>query len=395
MSPIVIRVSDPRTTQRLVDAAVALLLAGIGVAEVWVPFSSVQGSGPRALTTVMVVLACLLLAARRIAPLPTALAVLLLWPVVFSLQPLLVLFWGQFVPMVVALFSVARHGRGREPMYGAMAGAAALLFMDLRVEVLQTAGEIVFHWLVFTVTWSAGRGLRVLEQRAADSQRRAVEVEVGAAERAMAAVVEERTRIARELHDVVAHALSVMVVQAGAAEQVVDDDPEHVRRALRTIRSTGTEALDEMRRVVSMLREADEAGARAPQPGLEQVEVLVDEVRSVGLDVELTVLGTSRSLPAGLDLTAYRILQEALTNVRRHASAGRARVEIRYGAEMLLLEVADDGTGPGSAEPGHGLIGMRERVALYGGRLDAGPGPGGGFRVHVELPLAPSRTTSA
>ena len=288
-------------------------------------------------------------------------------------------------------------------MYGAVAGAATLLFLDFRVDVLQSPGEIVFHWLVFIVAWSVGRGLNVMELRAAESLRRAIEVEVASAERALAAVVEERTRIARELHDVVAHSVSVMVVQAGAAEQVVEDDPAHVRAALETIRRTGTEALAEMRRVVAMLRDAEEAGTLTPQPGLGQLRVLVDEARSGGLEVSLTVTGTTDRLPAGLDLAAYRILQEALTNVRRHAGASHAEVHVRYEDESLTLEVRDDGrsrSATDGAEPGpdpvavgtgglgHGLIGMRERVGIYGGRLDAGPTRDGGFRVLAVLPLA-------
>lgn len=384
--------------QRLVDVGIAALLVAVGLAEVWVPFTSVQGEGPRPLTSVVVVVACAALSMRRVAPLPTALVVLGLWPVVFAVQPVLVLFWGQFVPMVVAVFSVARHGRRRDGTYGALAGAATLLFMDLRVDVLQTPGEIVFHWLVFAIAWSVGRGLYVAEKRAAESLRRAVEAEVASAERTMAALVEERTRIARELHDVVAHSVSVMVVQAGAAEQVVRDDPERVRAALDTIRTTGTEALAEMRRVVAMLREADEAGSLSPQPGIGQLRVLVDETRASGLEVTLTLTGEPRELPAGLDLAAYRIVQEALTNVRRHARATRADVHVGYEDEALRLAVTDDGTAAdstGTLAAGHGLIGMRERVGLYGGRLEVGPSPGGGFRVHALLPLATSRAATA
>jgi signal transduction histidine kinase len=402
------------TSQRLLDAGTAVWLAGVAVAELWVPFSSVQGEGDRGLTTVVVVIGCLALALRRVAPLAAAVLVLALWPVSYSVQPLLVVFWGGFVPMVVVVFSVARHGRGRQPLYGALAGAGTLLFLDLRVDVLQTPGEFVFHWLVMALAWSLGRGLQVAEQRAADSLRRAVEAEVAGAERTMAALVEERSRIARELHDVVAHAVSVMVVQAGAAEQVVDVDTDHVRSALHTIRTTGADALAEMRRVVEMLRDADELGALAPQPGIGQLCLLVDEARGGGLTVSLTVAGRVRDLPAGLDLTAYRIVQEALTNVRRHAGAAHARVDVRFLHDAVELAVEDDGAGvpaggaEGSADEsgrfpghglehrlGHGLLGMRERVGLYGGRLLVGPRPEGGFRVHAVLPVAAASAASA
>jgi signal transduction histidine kinase len=386
-------VTDRRTLHRLVDAGVAALVAAVAVAEIWVPFSSVQGQGSKSVSTAVVVLACAALAFRRVAPLPTALFVLFLWPVLFTLQPVLVLFWGQFVPMVVVVFSVARHGKGRQGAYGGAAAVATLLFFDLRVDVLQAPGEIVFHWMVFIAAWSVGRGLHVLELHAAESLRRAIEVEVASAERAMTAVVEERTRIARELHDVVAHSVSVMVVQAGAAEQVVDDDPDHVRAALHTIRATGADALAEMRRVLTMLRDAEEGGALSPQPGLGELEVLVGEARSGGLEVALDVTGVGRPLPAGVDLAAYRIVQEALTNVRRHAAASRAEVRVHYGEDALELEVRDDGARcsvPDSAHQGHGLAGMRERAALYGGRLRVEVREAGGFVVHAVLPLAPA-----
>lgn len=377
----------------LLDVALAVGLAVIGLAEVWVPFSSVQGSGSRTAVSVVVALATLPLAWRRIAPLPTAAVVLVSWPVVFLVTQMPVLFWGQFVPMVVAVFSVARHGRGREGFHGAAIGAATLLYLDLRVDALQSPGEIIFHWLVFIVAWSMGRWLHVAEGRAAESLRRAIEVEVASAERAIAAVVEERSRIARELHDVVAHAVSVMVVQAGAAEQVVDDDPEHVRAALHTIRTTGADALAEMRRVVAMLRDSDDEGSLSPQPGIGQVDALVESARAHGLEVNVTVHGQERTLPVGLDLAAYRIVQEALTNVRRHAHASHAVVTVTYGGS-LELEVVDDGVGPGNTAGntagGHGLVGMRERAALYGGHVIAGPrADGHGYAVRAVLPLAP------
>ena len=384
-------VADRVVVQRLFDGALAVLLAAIGVAEVWVPFTSVMGEGSKTLATVVVVITCLTLAVRRTVPLTCALVVLLTWPLVFTVAPMLVLFWGQFVPMAVAVFSVARHGRGRHGVYGGLVGACTLLFMDLRVEALQSAGEIVFHWMVFTIAWSFGWGLRVMEHRAKDSMQRAIDVEVASAERTMAAIVEERTRIARELHDVVAHSVTMMVVQAGAAEQVVDEDPDHVRTALETIRKTGTDALAEMRRVVAMLRDNDESGELAPQPSVEGIPALVEEARRGGLDASLVVEGTERPLPVGLDLAAYRIVQEGLTNVRRHASATHARVVLRYAENDVEIEVRDDGAGsePRRAAEGHGLIGMRERAALYGGRLETASAAGAGFTVRAVLPVAP------
>jgi signal transduction histidine kinase len=376
---------------RLADVGLAVALVAAGLAEVWVPLESRQGDGSQVAGSAAVVLSGLLLTQRRTHPLPACLGVLLIWPLTMLVAPVHVLFFGQFVPMAVAVFSLARHGRGREPWYAAGAAAAALLWVDLFVPELRSPGEIVFHWSVFAIVWGFGYGLRRMEQRAQESTRRAVEAEVAAAEQALAAVVAERTRIARELHDIVAHSVSMMVVQAGAAEQVVDDDPTFVRRALGTIRTTGTDALAEMRRVVVMLREGDEPGTLAPQPGLDGLTLLLRDAEATGLATSLEVTGAARELPAGLDLTAYRIVQEAVTNVRRHARATRVAVRVAYDEDELRLEVVDDGAGPGEERAvngtGHGLVGMRERAALYGGTVEAGADPGRGFAVRAVLPV--------
>ena len=382
-------VPDPRRLRILHDALLASLVGLLGLAEIWVPLPSVQGDGSQGVSSVVVVALSIALAFRRRWALPSALVTLLTWPVVFLVDPILVLFFGQFLPMVVAVFSIARHGRGREPLYGALAGVAALLFFDFFVDALGQVSEIVFHWGVFLIAFGFGTGLRRMEHRAATAVQRAVEAERSAGEKAAAAVIGERTRIARELHDVVAHAVSMMVVQAGAASLVVDDDPEQVREALQRIRESGTAALDEMRRVVTMLRDEDTAGVLAPQPQASDVHRLVHELREMGVDVVLSVSGEHRDLPVGLDLTAYRIVQEALTNVRRHAPRSRATVVLDYTAGGLRIEVTDDGDGPASDSggSGHGLIGMRERVLMYGGTLEAGPQPGGGFGVRALLPV--------
>jgi len=201
------------------------------------------------------------------------------------------------------------------------------------------------------------------------------------------AVVEERARIARELHDVIAHHVSMIVIQAGAERRVLDGDGG-TREVLETIERIGRGALTEMRRLVGMLR-SDGPDPLAPQPGLGDLPTLVEQVRASGLPVELHVEGGRRDLPVGIELSAYRIVQEALTNALKHAGEARASVHVRYGQDSLELEIVDDGAG--EAEPvasgGHGLVGMRERVALYGGRLDAGRRSGGGFAVRVLLPI--------
>jgi signal transduction histidine kinase len=196
-------------------------------------------------------------------------------------------------------------------------------------------------------------------------------------------VAEERARIARELHDIVAHSVSVMVVQAGAAEKALDD-PAFVRRALDSIRTTGTGALAEMRRVVALIRDDDQPVELEPSPELGDVRQLV---AAMDVPTRLLVEGPERDVPPGVALAAYRIVQEALTNVRRHARADAVEVVLRFGADCLEVEVSDDGVGSEEAVGGHGLIGMRERVQMYGGTLSTITAPGDGFRVRASLPV--------
>jgi signal transduction histidine kinase len=197
------------------------------------------------------------------------------------------------------------------------------------------------------------------------------------------AVAEEQARIARELHDVVAHALSVIIVQAGAAEDVFEKDPLRARQPIRSIDAAARSALADLRRVLGILQHGAEY---EPQPGLARLDRLVEQVRATGLDVAVEIAGSPRPLPAAIDLSAYRIVQEALTNALKHAHASRVDVRIRYG-EALELDVRDDGRGSANGHGGSGLVGMRERVALLGGSIETGTGPSGGFRVAAALPL--------
>jgi signal transduction histidine kinase len=221
-----------------------------------------------------------------------------------------------------------------------------------------------------------------------DRERRA---QIAERERDLAAreaVVEERARIARELHDVIAHHVSMIVLQAGAERRVLDGANTSTREVLETVERTGRSALTEMRRLLGMLR-GDASDPLTPQPGLTDVPTLVGQLREAGLPVELHVEGELLELPVGIELSAYRIVQEALTNALKHAGEASATVNIRHGLDSLELEIVDDGAGTPAlvASGGHGLVGMRERVALYGGRLDAGRRPGGGFAVRVLLPI--------
>lgn len=206
------------------------------------------------------------------------------------------------------------------------------------------------------------------------------------------AVAEERSRIARELHDVIAHSVSVMVVQAQASQRLLDGEQGEARQALGSIETTGRQALTEMRRLLGILRRTDAELALAPQPGLGSLDALIGQFRESGLPVDLRVEGEPRSLPPGVDLSAYRIVQEALTNALKHAGPARADVVVRYSDDGVELEIADDGPGTGKGGgSGHGLVGMRERVALYGGTLESGKQDGGGYFVRARLPLDPDR----
>jgi signal transduction histidine kinase len=242
--------------------------------------------------------------------------------------------------------------------------------------------------------WLLGDRARVQRALAAELAERAVRLERERAGEAQRAVASERARIARELHDVVAHHVSMMVVQAEAGPVAVEGDPGRAAGAFEAIAATGRQALVEMRRLLGVLRgDGDQAPSLAPQPGLADVGSLVEQVGRAGLRVELVVEGTEAPLPAGVDLSAYRIVQEALTNAVKHAGPGRARVLVRYGEHDLEVQVRDEGGNgpalarPAGGRPGQGLVGMRERVNLFGGELRAGPGPGGGFTVDARLPL--------
>jgi signal transduction histidine kinase len=208
------------------------------------------------------------------------------------------------------------------------------------------------------------------------------------AARERAAVVDERARLARELHDVVAHSVSTMVVQAEAGESLLERDPERAREAFVSITSSGRQALGELRRMLGLLRSSDGEPLLGPQPGVRELHALVEQMRGVGLPVELSIEGEPRPLPAGVDLSAYRIVQEALTNTLKHASPARAWVMVRYGGDHVELEVLDDGRArAGGSQGGHGIAGMRERVRLYGGTLEVGSRNGGGFSVRARLPV--------
>jgi signal transduction histidine kinase len=242
--------------------------------------------------------------------------------------------------------------------------------------------------------WLVGRyvrGRRLESERFADRAQRVLREQD---DRSRAAVAAERGRIARELHDVIAHSVSLMGVQAGAAERVLERDPARARDALRSIQVTARESVAELGRLLGVLRANEGPADLAPQPGLGALASLIDDSRRAGLSVELTVEGDGRHVPPGVELSTYRVAQEALTNVRKHAAGAPTRVLLRYGRDVLELCVVNapasepNGDGPGPVPgTGHGIAGMRERIALYGGSIDARPQPDGGFMVLARVPI--------
>jgi signal transduction histidine kinase len=290
------------------------------------------------------------------------------------------------VPFFAALLATAIVGSApdtRDAFAGA-AIAAGTLALVVYKDPKSGPGELFWVGLFFGAAWGAGRALATRSRQASELRSRAELAEL----RAREAVNEERQRISRELHDVVAHSVSVMVVQSGAVRRLLRPDQERERDALVAVEGIGREALTEMRRLLEILREPEESGALSPQPTLERVDALVEQVREAGLPVRLNVEGQVAPLPPGVDLCAFRIVQEALTNTIKHAGPAQAEVNVRYSVEDVEIEVSDNGRGlNGAGDGGHGLLGMKERAILCGGTLETGAAPGGGFAVRARLPI--------
>ncbi|MFI9827850.1 sensor histidine kinase [Streptomyces sp. NPDC051913] len=385
-----------------VDGFWAVFLFGISV-MFEVAEQSDEGTDAEAAIIPVILLLCLVIALRRRMPekmllLAVAIGVVQLLTDV-STTP------GDFAFLVI-VYTVAATGARWASRLALAMGLSAACVAHLRwwnhdASALANAALIVFQTVPFALAWVLGDSVRTRRAYFAQLEERASRLEKEREAQAKVAVAAERARIARELHDVVAHNVSVMVVQADGAAYVLDAAPDQARKALETISSTGRQALAEMRRLLGVLRtgEHQEVGEYVPQPDVEQIDDLVEQCRTSGLPVDFKVEGTPRPLPSGVELTAYRIVQEALTNTRKHGgpNAG-ASVRLVYFDDGLGLLVEDDGKGAphelyedgGADGQGHGLIGMRERVGMVGGTLDAGPRPGGGFRISALLPLKPA-----
>jgi len=358
------------------DAVIAGLFAAAGLAEL-----ALRGSLlPREITVVLFM--TVPLAWRRRAALASAVLV----------ATAVATFGGTptdlhliLAALPFAMYSLGAHASDRAAAAG-MAVALITLWISVAVRSTESAArDIVSITLVVVTAFTLGRVMRGRELRSVASVERVAVLERERDEDLRHAASEERERIARELHDVIAHGVTVMVVQAGAADQIIERDPARARQALVAIQDTGRQALTDLRRLLGLVRDEDTMRL-APRPGLQELDALVDEMRKAGVPIEVEIQGTPRDLPAGIDLSAYRILQEALTNVLKHAGEARARVVVVYAPNAIELEVVDDGRAPSHGH-GHGLVGMRERVTLYGGTLEAGPAEHGGYRVRARLPL--------
>ncbi|WP_030414994.1 sensor histidine kinase [Streptomyces sp. NRRL S-1448] len=387
-----------------VDTFWAVLL--LGFTSLWVA-GEVSGAHQLA-AAIFTVGLCLVVALRRKAPVKMLLltAAIGVGQLIFDIPPNPGNFAMFVITYTVASGTSTARWAARCALAGALVGPALSLVRFGEGPGHRQLWESLFFTVLLTVpfvlAWVLGDSVRTRRAYWAQLEEKATRLEKEREAQARIAVAAERARIARELHDVVAHNVSVMVVQADGAAYVLDAAPEQTRQALETISGTGRQALAEMRRLLGVLRTGEQAegGEYVPQPGVEQLTDLIDQVRGAGLPVDFRVEGEPRPLPSSVELTAYRIVQEALTNSRKHGGPDvAATVRLSYQDDDLELLVEDDGRGArhelyesgGADGLGHGLIGMRERVGMVGGTLIAGPRPGGGFRVSAVLPLKPGR----
>ena len=391
---------DPRV---VVDVIVAVVVAVLSVLDLAAADDASRGQRPTdALAYALVITASLDLFWRRRAPVAVLAYVTAALVVIYLRE------YGAFVSVLglPALYAVAAHEEHRRRAWWAMVASCVVLLLAASVSLLDTDDGFdvltALSMMAFlAAAIAAGVIIRNRERIFVDTERRAAAAEADRVAAAERAVVRERNRIAREMHDVVAHSMSVISVQAAAGREIVHADPDKAATVFATIEGVGRESLAELRRMLGVLRETDDRGAAlTPQPGIADIATLVAQSADGGVTTDLVIEGPERSLAPGLELAAYRVVQEALTNVRKHAGPSTAAaVRIAYGTGELTVEVTDDGQGAVTAlvagGAGHGLIGMRERVEIYGGTFSAGARPGGGYGVVAVLPIGSSGTADA
>lgn len=348
--------------------------------------------GPRAVNAISALFVTLPIAWRRRYPLIVAPLITATLVVQSALNGDLA--QNSLVPILtipLALYALGALCSRREALIG-FAASLAFGWITALIES-EGAGAFVFIAALIGGPFLVGRIVNARSQLAWAMADKAIRLEREKERQAELAVAEERARIAREMHDVLAHNVSGMVIQAQAARRMIDRDPERAHEALASVEATGREALAEMRRLLGMMRPDDEKPALTPQPSIDELQALADRARQAGLDVEMNVEGDRRRVQSSVDLSVFRIVQEALTNTVKHAGPTHAEVVIRYGETDVEVDVNDDGDGlppaPKAGRPGQGLVGMRERVAMLGGELRAGYRKEGGWGVHARLPLTP------
>ncbi len=367
---------------RAFDAAIAFVIAAWSVTEVFV-----ENLQPIWLTAPLMALGCSALYWRRRYPILVGIAIVAM----ATLQAAAGMSLHSAVGPVVGIFFVSWAIGAYETRPRAVLGLTILvcgMWIAMGVDMLRGGAHYEgtdFPWVGALVATPGVLGIafgaRTRSLHVAEAKAQRLELE------RREAVVAERARIARELHDVIAHSVSVMTVQAGAAEEMLKGDPARALEPVRAVQETGRQALVEMKRLVGMLRDDDDEIGLAPQPGLADLDRLVKHVREAGLPVEVRIEGEPRLLPLGVDLSAYRVVQEALTNALKHAGHATAVVTVCYGRDEVTIDVADDGAGASKNGGGHGLIGMRERIGVFGGTFAAGPRDNGGFAVTARLPI--------
>jgi signal transduction histidine kinase len=377
----------------LFDALLALSLAATAQYEIWAtPLFDDGIPGPRLPNAVLLLLITIPLAWRRHAP--TVVFALVLASIALqvsliddarSAQPP----FQHWIALLVVFYSLGAHAERRRALVAGALGGGVFVVGDLVQLITGSAGleDTMPAWFMLAAAYGVGFALRGQRLQSTLLAHRAERLEREREREARLAVAEERGRIARELHDIVAHAISVIVVQAQAGQRVLEGEQPSAREALGSIETTGRQALVEMRRLLGILSDEDRELALTPRPSVAYLDVLAERVREAGLPVELRVEGDARPLPPGVDLSAYRIVQEALTNALRHAGPASAHVTLRYRSEEVELEITDDGRGAvDGREGGHGLVGMRERAALVGGSVESGTNGGRGYTVRARLP---------
>lgn len=378
------------------DVALTAALLTLGQLTTWLQLDSQDAfAGSRLVNAVVLALGTLPMLWRRSAPtvvVAVSATVLCLPHTVVELDVTLL---GQFVPLIVVTASSGYHATAGRALAGAAFAEACMLALSMTTPVLRTPTSLVFNTLVLLGPWAAARGLRHREDRARRLGAALAHERTQFEDRMAEAVERERAEIARDLHDIVAHGVSVMVVQIGGARMQLTDDPDRSARSLLQAEDAGRQALADLRRMLGVLRSSTQptrsTSDAGPRPGLHHLEALVQQAGNAGLELQTCVTGNLDRLPPAIDVSAYRIVQEAITNVLKHSRADRARVRIGVDDRLLSMTVCDGGRTRGKSEGrGYGLVGIRERVAFFGGHARIGPDTSGGWEVTVEIPLSAS-----